>query len=85
MITLTIVEQVKKGSRVESKRSIKLIHSMDKARKVIPPIVAEMNSAKKEKRDPKISIDAVSYDSKSERTMLLELNAIKSIDNETDN
>lgn len=84
MITLTIVEQVKKGSRVETKRSIKLVHSMDKARKMIPPIVAEMKSAEKEKREPKIRIDAVSYDTKSERTMLLELNAIKSIDNESD-
>lgn len=84
MITLTIVEQVKKGARVETKRSIKMIHSMDKARKMIPPIVAEMKSAEKEKREPKIRIDAVSYDTKSERTMLLELNSIKSIDNETE-
>ena len=84
MITLTIVEQVKKGARVETKRSIKMVHSMDKARKMIPPIVAEMKSAEKEKREPKIRIDAVSYDTKSERTMLLELNAIRSIDNESD-
>lgn len=84
MITLTIVEQVKKGARVETKRSIKMVHSMDKARKMIPPIVAEMKSAEKEKREPKIRIDAVSYDTKSERTMLLELNAIKSIDNESE-
>ena len=84
MITLTIVEQVKKGARVETKRSIKMVHSMDKARKMIPSIVAEMKSAEKEKREPKIRIDAVSYDTKSERTMLLELNAIKSIDNESE-
>lgn len=57
---------------------------MDKARKAIPPIVAEMKSAEKEKREAKIRIDAVSYDTKSERTMLLELNAIRSIDNESE-
>lgn len=84
MITLTIVERVKKGSRVESKRYIKLIHSMDKARKVIPPIVAEMQFAEALKREAKIKIDAVSYDTKSERTLLLELKAIRSIDNESE-
>ena len=51
---------------------------------MIPPIVAEMKSAEKQKREAKIRIDAVSYDTKSERTMLLELNAIRSIDNESD-
>lgn len=84
MITLTLVEHIKKKGIISQKRYIKFYHSTDKARKEIPPIVAEMKLAKKEKRPPKISIDAVSYDTKSERTMLLELKAITSIDNEED-
>ena len=84
MITLTIVEQIKKGARVESKRYMKLYHSMDKARKEIVPIVKEMKQAKREKREPTIRIDGVSYDTKSERALLLELRAITSVDNEDD-
>lgn len=84
MITLTIVEQQKNGKRVEFKRYLKLFHSMDKAKKSIIPIVKEMKQAKKEKREAKIRIDGVSYDTKSEKTLLLELDAITSIDNEHD-
>lgn len=85
MITLTLVEQVKKGSRLDTKRYMKLYHSMDKARKEIVPIVKEMKLAKREKREPKIRIDGVSYDTRSERALLLELRAIISVDNEEDN
>lgn len=84
MITLTLVEQVKKGYRVETKRYMKLYHSMDKARKEIVPIVKEMKLAKREKRVPKIRIDGVSYDTRSERALLLELRVITSVDNEED-
>lgn len=84
MITLTLVEQVKKGSRLDTKRYMKLYHSMDKARKEIVPIVKEMKLAKREKREPKIRIDGVSYDTRSERALLLELRAIISVDNEED-
>lgn len=84
MITLTIVAKVKKGGRFEYKRYLKLYHSMDKAKKEIVPIVKEMKQAKKEKRDPTIRIDGVSYDTKSEKALLLELKAITSIDNEED-
>lgn len=84
MITLTIVEQIKKGARVESKRYMKLYHSMDKARKDIVPIVKEMRQAKREKKEPAIRIDGVSYDTKSEKALLLELKAIASVDNEDD-
>lgn len=84
MITLTIVEQQKNGKRIEFKRYLKLFHSMDKAKKSIIPIVKEMKQAKKEKREAKIRIDGVSYDTKSEKTLLLELDTITSIDNEHD-
>ena len=82
MITLTIVERVKNKNVVSLKRHMKLFHSIDKAREEIKPIVQEMKLAKKEKREPKIRIDGVSYDTKSEKTLLLELDAIVSIDNE---
>lgn len=84
MITITIVEQVKNGKRIDFKRYLKLFHSMDKAKKSIIPIVKEMKLAKKEKREPQIRIDGVSYDTKSEKTLLLELDTITSIENEHD-
>ena len=83
MITLTIVEEVKSGKVVSYKRKMKLYSSTDKARKEITPIVKEMKLAERQKRKPSISIEAVSYDTKSERSMLLELHAIESIDNES--
>lgn len=61
-----------------------MFHSVDKARQEIVPIVKEMKTAIKEKRVPTIKIDAVSYDTKSEKTLLLELDAITSIENESD-
>lgn len=82
MITLTIVEQIKNGKRIEFKRHLKLFHSIDKAKKFIIPVVKEMKLAKSEKRDPQTRIDGVSYDTKSEKTLLLELDAISSIENE---
>ena len=84
MITLTIVEQVKSGKTINYKRSMKLYHSVDKAKREIVPIVKEMKVAKNQKREPSIRIDAVSYDTKSEKTLLLELGAITSIENESD-
>lgn len=82
MITLTIVEHVKTGKRVEVKRSIKLFNSVDKAKEFIGPVVKEMQKAKKEKREATIYIDGVSYDSNSEKTLLMEMKAITSVDNE---
>lgn len=82
MITLTIVKQVKKGSVISTKRELKMFNSVDKARKEIAPIVREMKLAKKQKREPTIAIKAVSYDLKSEKTMLLETDAITSVENE---
>lgn len=82
MITLTIVEQIKNGKRIEFKRHLELFHSIDKAKKYIIPVVKEMKQAKSEKREPKQRIDGVSYDTKSEKALLLELDAINSIENE---
>lgn len=82
MITLTIVEQIKNGKRIEFKRHLELFHSNDKAKKYIIPVVKEMKQAKSEKREPQKRIDGVSYDTKSEKALLLELDAINSIENE---
>ena len=84
MITLTIIKKVKTGSIVTFKRELKLFRSMDKAREEITPIVEEMRLAKSQKREPKVRIDAVSYDTKSEKNLLLETRAITSIENEED-
>ena len=84
MITLTIVKQVKKGSIVSYNKELKMFNSVDKARKFITPIVKEMKIAKKQKRTPTLAIKAVSYDLKSEKTMLLETDAIISVENEKD-
>ena len=84
-ITLTIVEKDKTSKTGLYTRKLKIYHSMDKARKDIAPIVKEMRIAKRMRREPDIRIDAVSYDTKSEKTLLLELDAIISIENEADN
>lgn len=63
---------------------MKLFSSTDMARKEIVSIVKEMKLAKRQKREPKVRIDAVSYDTKSEKSLLLELHAIESIENEDD-
>ena len=73
MITLTIV----KKSKISQTREIVLYNSLDKARKAIIPIVKEMKDAVAEKRSPKIFIDGVSYDSNSEKNLLVELGALE--------
>ena len=80
MITLSITERKKKGKNLETSRSMKLFHSTEEARKFIRPAVREMEAAKKEGREPKVKIEAVSYDTQGERTMLLELGAFESAD-----
>lgn len=79
MITLSVIERVKKGKAYEPIRSMKLFHSVDSARRFIKPAVKEMEAAKRERRDPKIKIEGVSYDTEGERTMLLELGAFESV------
>ena len=85
MITLTILKKGKSGKGLTYKRELKLYHSMDLAKKEIVPIVKEMELAEHMKRAPSVKIDAVSYDTSSEKSLLLELRAIKSIENENKN
>lgn len=76
MITLTIAELKKDGKVLKFQRTIKIFKSKDKAEKFIVPIVEEMQQAKKQKKDPRKSIVAVSYDTNSEKKLLVELGAI---------
>lgn len=82
MVTLTIGKQVKKGSTFIIKTEVKTFKSIDKLRKEISPIVREMKEAKNQKRQAKTFIKAVSYDDKSEKSLLLQMDAITSIENE---
>ena len=82
MITLTIIERVNKNGKVTEKRSLKLLHSLDKARKFIQPIAKDMQVARANKQVPQTEIVAVSYDEPSEKEMLLSLRAIITTENE---
>ena len=85
MITITLEETKEVKGRPQVTRRIVMYHSLDKARKEIPNYVKEMRLAKREKRTPKYRIDGVSYDTTSEKSMLLEMHAIISVDNEEPN
>ena len=72
MITATIIEK-KSGNQ---KRKLCIFQSIEKAKKELTPIVHEMQVAKSKKQEPKKFIDAVSYDTKSEKMMLVEIGAL---------
>lgn len=80
MITLSVTSRKKKGKAFEESRDIKTYRSMEEARKQIRVIVREMNAAKRENRPPVTRIDAVSFDTEGERSMLIELGAFESVD-----
>ena len=78
MITITIVREIKlKGGKQSYERKLQCFKSMDVARKEISPIVREMKQAEKDKRIPKCRIEAVSWDTPSEKSLIIELDAIK--------
>lgn len=88
MITATIKEKPKtKGTSVE-KKYIKCYHSLDKARKELSPIAKDMEAARNAYKnhmpykEPAKSIVAVSFDTKSEKNLLLEIRAIVTTENE---
>lgn len=84
MITLTIVKKTKKkNGTIIVDKNIHCFKSIDSAKKVLLPIMREVKQAEKEKRDPDVYIDGVSFDSKSERNLLIELGVIELTDNET--
>lgn len=85
MISITLEEAKEVKGKLQITRRIVMYHSLDKARKEIPAYVKEMRLAKKEKRTPRYRIDGVSYDTSSEKSMLLEMHAIVSVDNEEPN
>ena len=82
MITATILTRKKvKGVLTES-RNIICYHSIDKARSELRPIGKDMEVCHKTNRVPSREVVAVSYDTKSEKSLLLELRVIVSIENE---
>ena len=89
MITATIKETKKvKGIKTERK-FIKCYHSLDKARKELSPIAKDMEVARQLAEnshrpyvEPPIVILGVSYDTKSEKNLLLEIRAIITNENE---
>jgi len=90
MITATIKEKKKVKGVTTEKRHIKCYHSLDKARKELTPIAKDMKVARQKAEkgqiyvEPPVSIIAVSYDSKSEKNLLLEMGAIVTTENEGD-
>lgn len=83
MITLTIVERTKnKNGQLIEKRSLKMLHSIDKAKKFIQPIAKDMEVARVNNTKPATEIVAVSYDDDTEKTLLLNLRAIITTENE---
>ena len=82
MITLTVRERIKEGKVYKDVRSIKIFHSMDKAKKYIVPVVTEMKKALADKRVPEIEILGASWDEEAEKALILSLNAIKTTENE---
>lgn len=73
MITATIVEN-KSG---KMSRKLVSFNNSEKAKKELSPIAHEMCVAKSKKVEPKRFIDAVSYDTRSEKLMLIEIGALK--------
>lgn len=82
MITLTIIKRTTKAGQKVETRSLECINSIDKAKKKILPIVKEMEVASQTNKKPAIEIVAVSYDTNSEKEMLLATRAIVTSDNE---
>lgn len=82
MITATIVTRAKKHGIYTESRKMHLFHTMDKAKKILAPIADTQVECRKKKVTPPQEILSVSYDTDSERKLLLEIRAILSIDNE---
>lgn len=75
MITATIQEsKVVKGVATIT-RKIRIYRSMDKARKELTPIARDMAICAKTNKKPKVIIDGVSYDTDSEKRLLIEIGA----------
>ena len=82
MITLTIVKRSNvKGVKKET-QSLEMFKDTDKARKFILPIAKEMDVCRQTNQIPSTEIIAVSYDTDSEKSMLLATRAIITTENE---
>ena len=86
VITINVIERHRnnKTKVITETTKIYLFKSTDKARKFLYPIVSEMKSAKQMKREPLTYINGVSFDTRSERALLLEMGAIELQDQDYD-
>ena len=86
MITINVIErhQNTKTKIISEKQKIYLFNSTDKARKFLSPVVSEMKSAKLNHREPLTYINGVSFDTKSEKSLLVEMGAIELQDEDYD-
>lgn len=86
MITINVIERQKntKTKIISETKKIYLFNSTDKARKFLSPIVAEMKNAKLSHREPLTTINGVSFDTRSEKALLLEMGAIELQDEDYD-
>lgn len=89
MITATIKETKKVKGVTTERTYIKCYHSLDKVRNELAPIARAMEAARQKAKktntpyvDPPTSIKAVSFDTKSEKNLLLEMRAIVTTENE---
>lgn len=82
MITATIRTSKKVKGILTEKREIKCFASTEKARAYLKPIAVDMEICRQRKQKPAVEIVGVSYDFNSEKRMLLEIKAIRSIENE---
>ena len=82
MITATIKSRKKVNGVLAEKREIKVFNSTEEARKYLKPIAVDMAMCQRQKKVPTTEIVGVSWDFDSEKQMLLEIKAFKSIENE---
>lgn len=82
MITATILTHAKSKTLPAESKVMHLYRSMDKAKKELAPIAEKQMECRKRGVQPPQEILDVSYDTEAEKSLLLEMRAILSIDNE---
>ena len=85
MITATIRTRKKVKGVLTEERAIKKYHSLDQARKELTPIGRDMDVARKTNKDINdlpVAVVGVSWDTKSEKNLLLDTRVIVTSENE---
>ena len=82
MITATIITHAKSKTAPAEHKEMRLYRSMDKAKKELAPIAEKQLECRKRGVKPPQEILDVSYDTEAEKSLLLEMRAILSVENE---